>query len=83
MQANDFDAVVDIDAKVLNTSRAAYYELKFENSSNRKSTCPPLWWRRMQTARWWDSSWELYMGEYGIAREAQPGYHRRRSRLPE
>jgi hypothetical protein len=30
MQADDFDAVVGIDAKVLKASRPEYYKLKFE-----------------------------------------------------
>ena len=32
MKADDFDAVVGIDEKVLKASRPEYYELKFSNS---------------------------------------------------
>jgi hypothetical protein len=36
MQADDFDAVAEIDRKVLSASRTEYYELKFEKLFNSK-----------------------------------------------
>jgi len=37
MKADDFDAVVAIDFRVLKTSRQEYYEMKFERLSNPRS----------------------------------------------
>ena len=70
MQVDDFDAVVGIDAKVLNTSRPEYYEMKFEKLFNSKDYLPAS-----LVAEEEDGTvvgfvmGELYMGEYGIFQE--------------
>ena len=70
MQVDDFDAVVGIDAKVLNTSRPEYYEMKFEKLFKSKDYLPAS-----LVAEEEDGTvvgfvmGELYMGEYGIFRE--------------
>ncbi len=40
MKADDFDAVVEIDEKVLKASRPEYYELKFEKLFKSKDYLP-------------------------------------------
>ena len=71
MKADDFDAVVGIDEKVLKASRTEYYELKFEKLFNSKDYLPAS-----LVAEEEDGSLvgfvmgELYMGEYGIFQEA-------------
>lgn len=40
MKADDFDAVVEIDRKVLGTSRPEYYEVKFEKLFRSKDYVP-------------------------------------------
>ena len=40
MKADDFDAVVGIDEKVLKASRPEYYEMKFEKLFNSKDYLP-------------------------------------------
>ena len=40
MKAEDFDAVLGIDEKVLNTSRREYYEMKFEKLFDTKDYLP-------------------------------------------
>ena len=70
MQADDFDAVVGIDAKVLGASRPEYYELKFEKLFTSKDYLPTS-----LVAEEKDGTvvgfvmGELYMGEYGIFQE--------------
>ena len=70
MQADDFDAVVGIDEKVLKASRPEYYEMKFEKLFNSKDYLPAS-----LVAEEEDGTLvgfvmgELYMGEYGIFRE--------------
>jgi ribosomal protein S18 acetylase RimI-like enzyme len=67
MKAEDFDAVVGIDEKVLNASRPQYYELKFEKLSRSNDYLPTS-----LVAEKEDGTvvgfvmGELYMGEYGI-----------------
>jgi predicted N-acetyltransferase YhbS len=71
MKADDFDAVVAIDKKVLKASRPEYYELKFEKLFKSKDYLPVS-----LVAEEEDGSvlgfvmGELYMGEYGIFQEA-------------
>lgn len=71
MQADDFDAVVGIDAKVLKASRPEYYEMKFEKLFNSKDYLPAS-----LVAEEADGTvvgfvmGELFMGEYGIFQEA-------------
>lgn len=70
MKAEDFDAVVAIDEKILKTSRAEYYEVKFEKLFETKDYLPAS-----LVAEGEDGTvvgfvmGELYMGEYGIFEE--------------
>ena len=70
MKADDFDAVVGIDEKVLEASRSEYYEMKFEKLLNSKDYVPAS-----LVAEEDDGTvvgfvmGELYMGEYGIFQE--------------
>ncbi|MGB9442159.1 MAG: GNAT family N-acetyltransferase [Desulfobacterales bacterium] len=70
MKADDFDAVVGIDEKVLKASRPDYYEMKFEKLLNSKDYLPTS-----LVAEGEDGTLagfimgELYMGEYGIFQE--------------
>ena len=70
MKAEDFDAVVGIDEKVLKASRPEYYEMKFEKLFKSKDYLPAS-----LVAEEEDGTvvgfvmGELYMGEYGIFRE--------------
>ena len=67
MKADDFDAVIGIDEKVLKASRPEYYEMKFEKLINSKDYLPTS-----LVAETEDGTLagfimgELYMGEYGI-----------------
>ena len=70
MKAEDFDAVVEIDGKVLKASRPEYYEMKFEKLFGSKDYVPAS-----LVAEEEDGTvvgfvmGELYMGEYGIFQE--------------
>ncbi len=70
MKAEDFDAVVGIDRKVLQASRSAYYEMKFERLFKSKEYLPTS-----LVAEEADGTvvgfvmGELYMGEFGIFQE--------------
>ena len=70
MKADDFDAVVGIDEKVLKAPRPEYYEMKFEKLFNSKDYLPTS-----LVAEGEDGTLagfimgELYMGEYGIFQE--------------
>jgi ribosomal protein S18 acetylase RimI-like enzyme len=70
MKAEDFDAVVGIDEKVLKASRPEYYEMKFEKLFKSKDYLPAS-----LVAEQEDGTvvgfvmGELYMGEYGIFQE--------------
>lgn len=70
MRADDFDAVVAIDAKVLKASRPEYYEVKFEKLFKTRDYLPTS-----LVAEEEDGTvvgfvmGELYMGEYGIFQE--------------
>ena len=70
MKADDFDAVVRIDEKVLKASRPEYYEVKFEKLVKSKDYLPVS-----LVAEAEDGTvvgfvmGELYMGEYGIFQE--------------
>lgn len=67
MKADDFEAVVGIDEKVLKTSRKTYYEMKFEKYFQSKDYIPTS-----LVAEQADGTvvgfvmGELYMGEFGI-----------------
>jgi ribosomal protein S18 acetylase RimI-like enzyme len=70
MKADDFDAVVGIDEKVLKASRPDYYEMKFEKLFKSKDYLPTS-----LVAEEEDGTvvgfvmGVLYMGEYGIFQE--------------
>ncbi len=70
MKADDFEAVVRIDQKVLKTSRLEYYKLKFEKLVQSKDYVPTS-----LVAEGKDGTvvgfvmGELYIGEYGISNE--------------
>ena len=70
MKAEDFDAVVRIDEKVLKVSRTEYYEMRFDKLFNSKDFLPTS-----LVAEEEDGTvvgfvmGELYMGEYGIFQE--------------
>lgn len=70
MKADDFDAVVGIDEKVLKASRPEYYKLKFEKLFQSKDYLPAS-----LVAEEEDGTvvgfvmGELYMGQYGISQE--------------
>lgn len=69
MTANDFDAVVEIDEKVLKVSRREYYEMKFETLFNSKDYLPTSLVAEIDGAVVGFVMGQLYMGEYGIYRE--------------
>ena len=70
MKSDDFDAVVLIDETILGVSRREYYELKFEKLFSSNDFLPTS-----LVAETEDGTvigfvmGELYIGEYGIARE--------------
>ena len=71
MKADDFDAVVAIDEKILKGSRPEYYRLKFEKLVQSKDYVPTS-----LVAELGDGTvvglvmGELYIGEYGVSNEA-------------
>jgi ribosomal protein S18 acetylase RimI-like enzyme len=70
MKADDFDAVVGVDEKVLKASRPEYYKLKFEKLFQSNDYLPAS-----LVAEEKDGTvvgfvmGEIYMGEYGISKE--------------
>ncbi|MHB0981189.1 MAG: GNAT family N-acetyltransferase [Thermoleophilia bacterium] len=70
MKAEDFEAVVGIDERVLGTLRTEYYEMKFEKLFSSKGYLPAS-----LVAETEDGTvvgfvmGEIYMGEYGIFQE--------------
>jgi ribosomal protein S18 acetylase RimI-like enzyme len=70
MKAEDFDAVVGIDEKVLKTSRPEYYEMKFEKLFKSSDYLPTsLVAEKKDGTVVGFVMGVLYMGEYGIFRE--------------
>jgi ribosomal protein S18 acetylase RimI-like enzyme len=70
MKADDFDAVVGIDEKVLKTSRPEYYEIKFEKLFKSKDYLPTsLVAENADETVVGFVMGELYVGEYGIFKE--------------
>ncbi len=71
MKAEDFDAVVAIDEKVLKSRRPEYYELKFDKLFKSKDYLPTSLVAQEADGRVVGFVMgELYMGEYGIFQEA-------------
>jgi len=67
MKADDFDAVIGIDEKVLKASRPEYYEMKFEKLINSKDYLPTSLVAESEDGTLAGFIMgELYMGEYGI-----------------
>jgi len=70
MQVEYFDAVVGIDEKVLKSARPEHYELKFEKLFKSREYLPTSLVAEDEDDTVVDFIMgELYMGEYGIARE--------------
>jgi len=70
MKADDFDAVVGIDEKVLKSSRPEYYELKFEMLFKSKDYLPAsLVAEKEDGTLVGFVMGRIYMGEYGIFQE--------------
>ena len=70
MKAEDFDAVVAIDEKVLKVSRPEYYELKFDKLFKSKDYLPTSLVAEVAGGMVVGFVMgELYMGEYGIFQE--------------
>jgi predicted N-acetyltransferase YhbS len=71
MKADDFEAVVGIDEKVLTVSRTEYYELKFDKLFKTKDYVPvSLVAEKEDGTVVGFVMGELYIGEYGIFQEA-------------
>ena len=67
MKAEDFDAVVEIDEKVLKAARPEYYELKFEKLFESKDFLPTSLVAEAEDGKVVGFVMgELFMGEYGI-----------------
>jgi len=70
MKAEDFDAVVAIDGKVLNAPRREYYDMKFERLFKSKDYLPiSLVAEEADGAVVGFVMGELYVGQYGIFQE--------------
>jgi ribosomal protein S18 acetylase RimI-like enzyme len=70
MKADDFDAVVGIDEKVLQASRPEYYKLKFEKLFQSKDYLPAsLVAEEKNGTVVGFVMGEIYIGEYGISKE--------------
>ena len=69
MKADDFDAVVGIDEKILKCSRPEYYEMKFEKFFKSNDYVPVSLVAEEDGTVVGFVMGELYMGEYGIFRE--------------
>ena len=70
MKADDFDAVVGIDEKVLKTARPEYYEMKFEKLFRSKDYIPTSLVAQEEGGKVVGFVMgELFLGEYGIFQE--------------
>jgi len=70
MTHDDFDAVVEIDEKVLKASRLKYYEMKFDKLFKSKEFLPTSLVAELEDGTVVGFVMgELYMGEYGISQE--------------
>jgi len=70
MKAEDFDAVVKIDEKILKTSRPEYYEVKFEKLFKSRDYLPASLVAETEKGNVVGFVMgEIYMGEYGIFQE--------------
>ena len=69
MRADDFEAVVGIDEKVLGMARREYYEMKFEKLFRSNDFVPASLVAEDGAKVAGFVMGEVYIGEYGIARE--------------
>jgi len=70
MTNDDFDAIVEIDEKVLKASRLKYYEMKFDKLFKSKEFLPTSLVAELEDGMVVGFVMgELYMGEYGISQE--------------
>ena len=70
MKAEDFEAVLGIDEKILKVSRRAYYEMKFEKLFETKDYLPASFVAEAEDGKVVGYIMgELYMGQYGIFQE--------------
>ena len=70
MKAGDFAAVVQIDEKVVKTSRLEYYRLKFEKLVQSKDYVPTSFVAALEDGTVVGFVMgELYIGDYGISQE--------------
>ena len=70
MTVNDFDAVVEIDDKILKASRLVYYEMKFDKLFKSKEFLPTSLVAEVEDGKVVGFVMaELYMGEYGISQD--------------
>ena len=70
LEAEDFDAIVRIDEKVLNASRPDYYELKFDQYFKSRDYLPTSLVAEDEDGNMVGFIMgKLYMGEYGIFQE--------------
>jgi ribosomal protein S18 acetylase RimI-like enzyme len=70
MQAEDFNAVVGIDERVLKARRPEYYEIKFEKLFKSKDYLPASLVAEKEGTVVGFVMGEIYMGQYGIFQEA-------------
>lgn len=70
MKAEDFEAVVGIDQRIIDASRREYYEMKFEQLFKSKDYLPTSMVAENEAGKVVGFVMgELYMGEYGLYRE--------------
>ena len=69
MKADDFDAIVRIDEKVLKSSRPEYYKMKFEKFVQSKDYVPTSLVAEEEGTVVGFVMGELYIGEYGISED--------------
>jgi ribosomal protein S18 acetylase RimI-like enzyme len=70
MRAGDFDAVVEIDRKIMRSARPEYYQLKFDKLFKSKDYVPASLVAENAEGRVAGFVMgELYLGEYGILQE--------------
>lgn len=70
MRADDYEAVVGIDERVLGTPRREYYEMKFEKLFSSKGYLPASLVAETEDGTVVGFAMgEIYMGEYGIFQE--------------
>ncbi|MCB2191006.1 MAG: GNAT family N-acetyltransferase [Deltaproteobacteria bacterium] len=71
MRADDFDAVVEVDRKIMRDARPDYYELKFDKLFKSKDYVPAsLVAESADSAVVGFVMGELYLGEYGMLQES-------------